>query len=123
MEKKKILVCDDSIDILDMTSMILDDDFEVITQSNSTELIGQALIEQPDLMLIDLWMPFLPGDQLTRTIRLTPDIAHIPIIIFSAAVEGKQMAKEAGAQDFIAKPFDIDILYEKIRLTLRFTTD
>ena len=119
MKKKKILVCDDNMDILDITSMILEaEGFEVVTQVNSTALVAQALNERPDLMLLDLWMPFLPGDQLTRAIRHIPALANTPIIIFSAALHGKQMAAAAGANGFIEKPFDMHRLTRLITQTL-----
>lgn len=106
----KVLVCDDDVDILDMTGMLLEfAGFRVITQINSRKMIDQAIAERPDVMLIDIWMP-LPGDQLTKEIKLTPQLAKIPVILFSAAVDGRIIAKEAGADHFIEKPFDVDNL-------------
>ncbi|UEG51381.1 response regulator [Mucilaginibacter daejeonensis] len=106
----KVLVCDDDVDILDMTGMLLEfAGFRVITQINSRKMIDQAIAERPDVMLIDIWMP-LPGDQLTKEIKLTPQLAHIPVILFSAAIDGRIIAKEAGADRFIEKPFDVDNL-------------
>ena len=114
------MICDDEPDILEMTGMLLEiEDFEVSTQVNSGHLIEQAIQEQPDLLLLDLWMPFLPGDQLARNIRNTPELAHIPIIIFSAAPDGKTKAEAAGADGFIAKPFDGNNLVKLIQSILQ----
>ncbi|MCD8739006.1 response regulator [Mucilaginibacter roseus] len=106
----KVLVCDDDNDILDMTSMLLEfAGFQVITQINSNKVIDQAIAERPDVMLIDIWMPF-PGDKLTRQIKQTPQLSRIPVVLFSAAINGKMIAKEAGADRFVEKPFDVENL-------------
>ncbi|UEG51879.1 response regulator [Mucilaginibacter daejeonensis] len=106
----KVLVCDDDKDILDMTSMLLEySGFEVITQINSSKVIDQAIAEKPDVMLIDIWMPF-SGDELTRQIKKTPQLLRIPVVLFSAAINGKMIAKEAGADRFVEKPFDVENL-------------
>lgn len=107
---RKVLVCDDDNAILDVTGMLLEyAGFNVITQIDSRLVISQAIAERPDVMLIDIWMP-LPGDRLTREIKKTPQLYHIPVILFSAAIDGKIIAKEAGADYFIEKPFDVENL-------------
>lgn len=106
----KILVCDDDHDILEVTSMLLEfEGFQVLTQIDSNKLIDQALTEKPDIMLIDIWMP-LPGNIITENIRQIPDLAHIPIILFSAEIDGQNIAEKSGADRFIEKPFEIDSL-------------
>jgi CheY-like chemotaxis protein len=84
--------------------------YEAVTEPDSTRLISRAIKEKPDVLLLDLWMPFLPGDELARAIRNTPEIAHLPIIIFSAAIDGKEKAVRAKADYFVSKPFDMDVL-------------
>lgn len=117
---RKILVCDDDESILDVTSMLLSfAGFEVLTQINSKKLLQQALQEQPDLFLIDIWMPDLPGNEVTKLIKATPELAHIPIILFSAAIDGNIIAKEAGADRFVEKPFDVDNLSQIINDVLQ----
>lgn len=104
---RKVLVCDDDDAILDVATMLLEDaGFQVVAQINSNKVISQAIEEKPDVMLIDIWMP-LPGNELTKQIKKTPELAHIPVILFSAAIDGKIVAKEAGADYFIEKPFDV----------------
>lgn len=114
----KVLVCDDNADILDVTSMLLEyAGFQVVTQINSRKVIDQAMVEQPNVMLLDIWMPF-PGDELTKQIKQTPQLAHIPVILFSAAIDGKMIAKESGADRFVEKPFDVANLSEIIYAVL-----
>ncbi|RYY18854.1 MAG: response regulator [Sphingobacteriaceae bacterium] len=112
---KKILVCDDSPDILEVTSLILETyGYQPVTEISSTRLIALALLEKPDVILLDLWMPFLSGDELAIAIRHTPGLAHLPIIIFSAALNVRESSIRAGANYFISKPFDVEVLLATI---------
>ncbi|WP_158828498.1 response regulator [Mucilaginibacter lacusdianchii] len=114
MNKKKILVCDDDEDILDLVSIVLEDHYEVIVEADSSKLIGKAEALQPDVVLLDMWMPKISGDQLTGYFKKLPKLANVPVIIFSASKDGKEKALAAGANDFIAKPFDIDELVKVV---------
>ena len=106
----KILVCDDDHDILEITGILLEyEGFNVVTQIDSSKIIDQARLEQPDVMLIDIWMP-LPGNVIVTDMKRLPELAHIPIILFSAEINGRAIAEKSGAEQFIEKPFDIDSL-------------
>ncbi|MCU7619336.1 response regulator [Chryseobacterium sp. PBS4-4] len=116
MENKKIMVCDDDQGILDVLQMLLESEgFDVITEINSTNLIKEMKINLPDLLLLDLWMPVLSGDQVLKTLRTTQEFEHLPVIVLSASVDGSSIANGAGATDFVPKPFDMDDLIIKIR--------
>jgi len=116
MENKKIMVCDDDQGILDVLEMLLETEgFGVYTEINSTNLVDEILLKSPDLLLLDLWMPLLSGDQVLKTIRNTDKIKKLPIIVLSASVDGSDISKDAGADSFVAKPFDVDDLIQKIR--------
>ncbi|MVN22964.1 response regulator [Mucilaginibacter arboris] len=78
----------------------------------------KALHEMPDVLLLDLWMPVLPGDELAIAICATPELAHLLIIIFSAAVNVRDQAIRAGADYFISKPFDPDELLRIVEAAL-----
>lgn len=115
MNSKKIMVCDDDQGILDVLEMLLESEgFTVFTEINSTNLIKQIQIDKPDLILLDLWMPLLSGDQVLKAIRNTQDIKDLPVIVLSASVDGDDIAADAGANDFVAKPFDLDNIVSKI---------
>ncbi|UZT96520.1 response regulator transcription factor [Chryseobacterium fluminis] len=119
MEGKKIMICDDDPGILEVLEMILEiEGYTVYTESNSTNLIKEISQTLPDLLLMDLWMPVLSGDQLLRTIRGTKELEHLPVIILSASVDGNEIASNAGADGFIAKPFDMDEVSVKIQNVL-----
>lgn len=116
MEGKKIMICDDDAGILEVLEMMLEiEGYTVYTESNSTNLIKEINNNKPDLLLMDLWMPVLSGDQLLRTIRGTKELEALPVIILSASVDGNEIASNAGANGFIAKPFDMDSVSMKIQ--------
>jgi CheY-like chemotaxis protein len=120
MMSKKVLVCDDDEGILDMVSFVLEDSgFEVIPESNSLNVYNLIEKEKPDLLLLDLWMPVLSGDQVLKILRSNPKTKYLPVIVISASTEGQKIAQEAGASAFIAKPFDIDQLINRVELILQ----
>ena len=119
MNTKKIIVCDDDQGILDVLQMLLETEgFTVFTEINSTNLIKQIQSNAPDLVLLDLWMPLLSGDQVLKSIRSTEGIKDLPVIVLSASVDGNDIASDAGANDFVAKPFDLDDIILKINKLL-----
>jgi len=116
---KKVLICDDDEGILDMLALILEDEgFEIISETNSLNINNVIEIEHPDLLLLDLWMPVLSGDQVLKMLKKNPETSKLPVIIISASIEGKKIATEAGANNFIAKPFDVDELVDKVQQLL-----
>lgn len=116
MSEKKILICDDDPGILEVMEMMLEmEGFIILTESNSTNLISDIRTFQPDLLLMDLWMPVLSGDQLLKTIRSTKDLEALPVIILSASVDGNDIAHQAGADNFISKPFELDHLANMVK--------
>jgi DNA-binding response OmpR family regulator len=120
MNNKKILVCDDDEGILDMVTFVLEDSgFNVIPESNSLNVYNLVEKEQPDLVLLDLWMPVLSGDQVLKVLKGNPETQNLPVIVISASTEGQKIAEEAGANGFIAKPFDIDQLVDRVNFVLQ----
>jgi DNA-binding response OmpR family regulator len=120
MDKKKILICDDDPGIIDMLELILEDtNHQIITELDSLKVLGLMEKEKPDLLLLDLWMPVLSGDQLLKAIRINSLTAKLPVIVISASRDGKEIAFAAGASDFLEKPFDIDELLAKVDLYLQ----
>lgn len=116
MESKKIMICDDDQGILDVLQMFLElEGFTVFSEINSTNLIKEITKNEPDLLLLDLWMPLLSGDQVLRIIRNTEEIKNLPVIVLSASVDGSSIATEMGANDFIPKPFDLEEISIKIK--------
>ncbi|RQO69422.1 response regulator [Pedobacter sp. KBW06] len=112
---KKVMVCDDDRGILDLIELIMEDaGFSVISEINSLNAISRIEKEKPDLLILDIWMPVLSGDQVLKSIKDSSSIVNLPVIMYSASTEGEVIAKAAGADDYIAKPFDLDELIGKV---------
>jgi DNA-binding response OmpR family regulator len=112
---KTIIICDDDEGILEMLAIILEDSgYNVVAEQNSLNLYELIEREKPDLLLLDLWMPVLSGDQVLLHLRSQPETKSLPVIVLSASTDGPEIASKAGATDYIAKPFDIDHLLDGI---------
>lgn len=112
---KKIMICDDDEGILDITGLLLESfGYQVSLEPNSSLLLPRISAEKPDLLLIDIWMPLLMGDEIVRILKNNKETAHLPVIMFSASRESEFIASEVGADDYIAKPFNIEDLNSKI---------
>ena len=109
------MICDDDAGILEMLAIILEDSgYQVIAEQNSLNLYSLIEKTMPDLLLLDLWMPVLSGDQVLVHLRSQPETATLPVIVLSASTDGPEIASKAGATSYIAKPFDIDHLLDGI---------
>jgi len=112
---KTILVCDDNQDILEMIVLVLETHgYHAIAESNSPNLFNIIKKEHPCLVIIDLCMPLMTGDEVVKILRKSPETQDLPVIVLSASVGGKETAAEAGATHFISKPFDIYNLIDKV---------
>lgn len=113
---KTILICDDDEGILDMLEFVLEDEgFTIVPEKNSLNIYNSIQNSNPDLVVLDLWMPVLSGDQVLKTLRNNPETKSLPVIVISASRDGEKIAHEAGADDFIPKPFDMAVLVNKIQ--------
>lgn len=113
MDKKTILIVDDEPDILRLTSLRLKKlGFDVITAVDGKQALDVIRNEKPDLVLLDLALPLLNGDEVCKRIKKDEKVKHIPIILFTAHSDTMtaEKAKEFGADDYIIKPFDPDEL-------------
>ena len=118
--KAKILVCDDDAGILEVIKIILEEnDFEVLTVSTGKGI--QKLINnyKPDLLFLDLWMPGIEGGEITKILKRETATKNIPIIIVSALNDIKDIAKKAGADGSLSKPFTIADLLEVVEKNLK----
>ena len=105
---KRVLICDDDIDILAICQYILEESgLEVHTRSDCNNIIEVLSEVQPDIILMDNWIPDTGGIIATQTIKQHPVFKHIPVIYFSANTDIRILAHEAGADSYLAKPFDI----------------
>lgn len=112
---KTILVCDDDQDILEMIVLVLESyGYNAIGESCSPNLFSVIANTHPGLVIIDLWMPLMTGDEIVKKLRESPETKHLPVIVVSACLNGKETAANAGANHFISKPFDIFNLIARV---------
>ncbi|MEH6306330.1 response regulator [Olivibacter sp. CPCC 100613] len=116
--RNKILILDDDEDILYFCSVVFENlDFEVVSSPHSKDILEQVENAMPDIILIDNWIPGLGGVKATQTLKSTPSLSEIPVILFSANSNLPTLAEEAGADSYLKKPFDLDEL-ENLALSL-----
>jgi DNA-binding response OmpR family regulator len=112
---KRILVVDDEPDILEFLQIILQEEgYEVVTSQKSAYLEQLHNGGLPDLILLDVLLSGRDGREIVKYLKRKPETQHIPIIMFSAHPSAEETARQAGADDFLAKPFHIDVLLAKI---------
>ena len=110
---KKVFIFDDNKDILELCTLILEGaGYETKTSSTSNHIIEQVSSYQPDVILMDNWLPDVGGIEATQELKRHPLYKEIPVIYFSANNDIKALAATAGAESYLAKPFDIDQLEE-----------
>lgn len=109
--KKKILVVDDDPDILDFLQVILEEEgYSVLTTEKAEDV--ERLLDGglPDLILLDMLLSGKDGRKIVKQLKSQEGTRHIPVLMFSAHNSAKKTVREAGADDFLAKPFEIDEL-------------
>lgn len=113
-KSKKIIIADDDPGILDAIGILLEfEGYEVCSTPNGTNLLTMK-DELPDLVLLDIWMSGVDGRDICRKLKQQPDTRNIPVVLLSASKDIERSAIEAGADDFLAKPFEITDLLKKI---------
>ncbi len=105
--KKKILIVDDDLDMLNLYQAVFRGNFEAIPATNGKEAVDLAVAEVPDLILMDIMMPHMNGLQATQLIRMHPKTCSIPIIAVTALSSKKDKEKclQSGCDDYLSKPF------------------
>lgn len=116
---KTILIVEDTEMNIDLLTQLLEDDYTLLIAKDGAQGVSMAQQNNPDLILMDISLPVMDGYEATRQIRTT--LAATPIIGLSAhAMSGDaQKAKEAGCTDYLTKPVNEDLLFEKLKEYLR----
>ncbi len=115
---RKVLLVDDDELILNFLKIHFESrDFEVIQAKDGESAIILAQREKPDLILLDMSMPVLPGWVTARELKIRGTVtANIPIIAVTAnkAPGDEDSARQAGCDDYITKPIDVDKLFDAV---------
>ena len=117
---KKILIVEDVELNVDLLVQLLEDDYALVIAGDGVSGVEKAARERPDLILMDMSLPVMDGWEATRRITADRALEHIPIIALTAhAMQGdEERALGCGCRDYLSKPIDEDILFEKIRRLL-----
>ena len=118
---KKILVCDDEPYILmALTDAVEMEGYECVTAINGKEALQKARETLPDLIMLDIMMPFMDGFEVCRELKADPGTRDIPVIMLTAKSQQVdiQKGKEVGADDYITKPFRPSTLRKKFNEVL-----
>jgi two-component system sensor histidine kinase/response regulator len=117
----RVLVVDDTKDNLILVQTILEyEGYDIDLVADGVSALDKVIQTPPDLILLDVMMPGMDGYEVTRRIRRHPSLSYIPILLITAFDESSVVAGlDAGADDFIRKPFDTEELLARVRSLLR----
>jgi excisionase family DNA binding protein len=120
--KRKVLLVDDDVDIVEMIHKALDEDgrFEVKIAANGFDAGMMVKEYRPDLIVLDVMLPDINGKEVCHRVRGDLSLEEVRIICISGMVEDDkiQELRLAGADDFLHKPFDVDVLIERMCVQL-----
>jgi DNA-binding NtrC family response regulator len=109
--KRKIIIFDDYEDILSICNYILEErGWEVYTFTDCNSIAERVSGIMPDVILMDNWIPDAGGIIATQILKKADDLKSIPVIYFSANSDIQLLANHAGAETYLAKPFELDEL-------------
>jgi diguanylate cyclase (GGDEF)-like protein len=119
--KRKILLIDDEVSLLEVMKTNLEiEGYDVVTEMSGETGLVSAVVDQPDVVILDIMMPDVDGWEICQRIRSDPRTKYIPIIMLTALDETQHVVKgfECGADDYHAKPFDNAELFARIKSVL-----
>ena len=113
---KTILIVEDVPLNRELLVQLLEDRYRLLLAEDGTTALARAAGEKPDLVLMDLSLPRMDGWEATRRLKADAELARIPVIVLSAhAMRGdEERARASGCDDFLTKPIDENLLFEKI---------
>jgi two-component system cell cycle response regulator len=121
MKKSRVLVVDDDELNVRLLEGILSDKYEITTAYNGKEALLEVEKKPPDLILLDIMMPGMTGYEVCKKLKGDKKTLHIPIVMVTALTEKAEKIKgiEAGADDFLNKPVDVNELMVRVKSLLR----
>jgi CheY-like chemotaxis protein len=113
---KTILIVEDVELNRDLLVQLLEDQYRLILAEDGAAALGCAAEAKPDLILMDLSLPRMDGWETTRRLKADATLAHIPVIVLSAHAmrSHEERARASGCDDFLTKPIDETLLFDKI---------
>ena len=119
--KPIVLIVDDEKTIRDTLAALLSENYVLYFAENGMDGLAMAVQTLPDIILLDVMMPYMDGIETCRRIRATEPLAEVPIIMITALDdrESRLQGLRAGADDFLAKPFDVMEMFTRIQTITR----
>lgn len=113
---KTILIVEDIELNRELLAQLLEDDHRLVFAEDGVVALERAAETRPDLILMDLSLPRMDGWEATRRLKADQTLAHIPVIVLTAhAMQGdEERARACGCDDFLTKPIDETLLFQKI---------
>ncbi|MFH1692511.1 MAG: response regulator [Candidatus Omnitrophota bacterium] len=121
LEKKKILVVDDEVDIVEiLQSRLKEHDYDVVCAFDGEEALLKTRQEKPDLVILDIMLPKMDGYEVCSIIRSEEAVKNIPIVMLTACSRMDNIKKgmDLGAVSYVAKPLKLDVLLGIIKAIL-----
>jgi DNA-binding response OmpR family regulator len=118
MDKKRVLIVDDEIDIVETIKFSLElEGIECMEAHDGEEALLKARKENPDLILLDIMLPKMHGYKVSRLLKFDLDYKHIPIIMLTAKAQAGdiKLGEGVGADEYVTKPFDMDMLINLVK--------
>lgn len=120
-KEKSLLIVDDNAEILNFVSLLFQSNYNILTADNGEDALNIAFREIPDLIISDVIMPKKNGIELCREIKHDALTQHIPLIMLTSEdnVDSQLKGISCGADDYVAKPFNADVLKAKVSTLLK----
>ena len=112
-----ILIAEDNVELANYMRHLLVPDYNVILASNGNEAMECIKVSAPDIVMSDVMMPFKDGYELCSEIKSSPEFCHLPVILLTAKadMDSHILGVEKGADAYLKKPFDPELLFAVIR--------
>ncbi len=122
MAKKRLLLVEDEADLVEVVKIRLEaNGYDVLTAIDGQQALDKARNQNPDLIILDLMLPKIDGYKVCRMLKFDEKYKHIPVIMFSARAQeaDKKLGEEVGADAYLVKPFEPEVLISKIKELLK----
>ena len=122
MNNKRVLIVDDEPDIVESIKFNLElENIECIEAFDGEEALSKARNENPDLIILDIMLPKINGYKVARLLKFDESHKHIPIIMLTARTQQTdiKLGEETGADEYVTKPFDMDMLVALVKKYLK----
>ncbi|MEO6681740.1 MAG: response regulator [Ginsengibacter sp.] len=116
--KKRILIYDDDHEILEVCKAILGKYYHIETQVNCDNVMSDVSELNPDVILMDLWIPKIGGEKAIALLKGDSELRKVPVLIFSANDDTEKISQRINADGYLKKPFDLVEFKNKIQTAI-----